>query len=171
MPGQLKVNINGVWKDLPSVGPPGPIGPAGADSMVAGPTGPTGPTGPIVPGGAAGEVLTKASATDGDVLWAPPTLIRHGHASASTSGFGDTIFNFSSPFPAGLTISVTITPHQAASDVFWFPVITNISDSAVQFFACAPTGYPFAGGHPPGQAGVWTIASAGIVFDYIAIGV
>lgn len=69
------------------IGPQGPQGPAGADGVdgATGPEGPTGPTGPQGPagpagadgadatlpiGGTTGQVLAKASATDGDVEWA-----------------------------------------------------------------------------------------------------
>jgi hypothetical protein len=61
------------------VGPQGPAGPAGADSTVPGPPGPpgdpgaAGPAGPGVPaGGAAGQVLQKATAADFDTNWATP---------------------------------------------------------------------------------------------------
>lgn len=70
-------------------GPQGPLGlqgPAGRDGQTGttGPIGATGPQGPkgadatLPAGGAAGEALTKESATDGDVGWGTPSPVDGG---------------------------------------------------------------------------------------------
>lgn len=51
------------WSSLPLAGPQGPTGPPGADGSG------------VPAGGAAGTVLTKASATSGDVVWAAPAPV------------------------------------------------------------------------------------------------
>jgi hypothetical protein len=95
--------------------------------------------------------------------------VRSGHVGVNTSSFGDGTFSFATPFPNGV-LSCVITPYQPNSDVYWFPVVVSVTVAGVHFFACAPSGYPFASGHPPGLANVWTVTGF-LTFDYLAIGV
>lgn len=74
--------IYGAVNGIPA-GPQGPQGPAGTP----GAPGASGPAGPgVAPGGTAGQLLAKASATDYATSWvaSPPLAYRHVQASAAT---------------------------------------------------------------------------------------
>lgn len=94
---------------------------------------------------------------------------RTGHATLQTSSYGDCTVSLPSAFPSGL-ISVQITPIQVNKDQFWWPVMTAISLSSFSFMACAPQGWPYATGHPPSLANVWTVVGL-VTFDYLAYGI
>jgi len=96
------------------------------------------------------------------------TLIRAGHITVTTSGFGDAIVNFTTPFPNGV-ISVVASPW--GTGVWWWPMIVATFLTGFQFFATSVNGHPFASGHPPSQPNVYTQASGPVQIDYFAIGV
>lgn len=62
-------NVRGPQGPQGTTGAQGPAGPAGS----AGPQGPPGP--PMAPGGTAGQILMKASATDYDATWQPAVRV------------------------------------------------------------------------------------------------
>jgi hypothetical protein len=92
MPGQLRVNIGGTWRD---VNAPGPTGPVGAD----GANGPMGSRGPgVPPDGIATERLAKVGIEDYDMRWRPSLMVpgaRYG--ATSTPGVAVTIVEWSFP--------------------------------------------------------------------------
>jgi hypothetical protein len=128
----------------------------------------------------ASALLTKLGPTShpGTYVGGPgpgaPLLVRAGHFGGTTSGYGDVICNFATPFPNGV-IAVTLTPYgDLAGNVnvcAWWPFIQSVTLSYVYLFAMAPEGWPGAGGHPPTKVTTWTLASQPVSFDYIAIGV
>jgi hypothetical protein len=92
---------------------------------------------------------------------------RSGHANVTLSGFGDAIVNFTSPFPTGV---IAVHAQAVGANVWWWPMINATFLTGFQFFATAVNGHPFATGHPPGQANVYTIVGT-VAIDYIAFGV
>lgn len=96
--------------------------PAGAD----GATGPTGPAGPGVPtGGAAGQVLAKASGTAYDTEWIDPpsgggaALYFTAVACAATTGDFATVSNAAISADTVIAEAVFANPSAITSDVTW----------------------------------------------------
>jgi len=97
-------------------GPTGPPGPEGDPSTVPGPTGPVGPEGPtgpegpqgpkgdtgagggVEPGGNAGAILTKETATDQDTIWTDVLPIANGGTGANSQSTARSSLGFVSKY-------------------------------------------------------------------------
>jgi hypothetical protein len=92
MPGQLRVNIGGTWRDVNAPGVTGSPGGPGADGV-------DGLQGPgIPPGGLATERLAKSNVADYNMRWRPSLMVpgvRYG--ATSTPGIAVTIVEWSFP--------------------------------------------------------------------------
>jgi hypothetical protein len=99
--------------------------------------------------------------------------VRSGHASGTTSAFGDIVVNFQTAFPAGV-VAVTVTPGGDMSGnalVFgWWPFVQAVSLAGLTVYALVPQGWPGANGHPPNKGTTWTLQQQPIAFDYYVLG-
>lgn len=93
---------------------------------------------------------------------------RAGHTAVNTSGFGDGSVTFAPAFPNGV-ISVMAIANQVDKSIFWWPQISATFLTGFSFFAISQNGHPYATGHPPGFANVWTVVGT-VTIDYIAFG-
>jgi hypothetical protein len=113
----------------------------------AGATGPTGPPGPVHPGGAERDVLSKASAADGDVEWRSPEIPLILPAALDASPYDN-------PYD-GQTVDVVVRMYD--STVWRLRYRADLPDNAKWLFVGGPpmTAFSNPAGAGPGTSNVF----------------
>jgi hypothetical protein len=109
---------------------------------------------------------TMGNAMAGVVTAGFPILIMAETFTVTTTGFGDFVKSFPTPFPHAI---YGIWATLVSTTMFGSFSLSGAGVSQFQGFFFGPQQSGFTG-HPPGEGSVWTPASKAITVSYVAIG-